>query len=86
MQIQAVACFFFFRLGANRSHVKAVKIGASLFVLSIITYTPLTLADLSHTVVSGYFYFSVFINNFANFFVYVWVDVKFRNWLLGNHQ
>ena len=32
--------------------------------------------------VSGYTHFLFYCNNFANFFVYFWIDDKFRDWIL----
>ena len=63
---------------SNTSHLKSVKIGASLFVVTVASYTPLIFSILSTTYLSGYLYFVIYINNFANFFVYAWIDDKFR--------
>ena len=81
-------CFFYPRatvLEHNR-HVKSVKIGASLFLLIIATYTPLGYAIASKTTISGYLAFVIYINNFANFFIYFWIDEKFRKAVLKDFR
>ena len=49
-----------------------------MFVVAVASYTPLIFSLLSATYLSGYLYFVIYINNFANFFVYAWIDDKFR--------
>ena len=62
--------------------MKAIKIGAMLVVVSFASFTPSVVAGSTNKAVPGYFNFFVYINNFANFFVYFWIDDKFRNWVL----
>ena len=66
----------------NKRHVKSVKIGMSLFFLTIATYLPFHISVLTNIPYSGYLYGLIYINNFANFFVYFWIDRKFRRWVL----
>ena len=63
-------------------HVKSVKIGASLFVLTLVWYLPFVLTILVGWRISRYFFYFAYINNFANFFVYFWIDENFRNAVL----
>ena len=65
-------------MASQASHIKSAKIGAGLFVVSVTSYFPLVYSLLSAQYRSGYLYFVIFINNFANFFVYAWIDEKFR--------
>ena len=65
-----------------KRHVKSVKIGSSIFFLIIATYSPLCYAIVAKTKVSGYLGFVIYINNFANFFIYFWIDKKFRKAVL----
>ena len=62
--------------------MKAIKIGAMLVVVSFASFTPSVVAGRTNIPVPGYFNFFIYINNFANFFVYFWIDDKFRNWVL----
>ena len=62
---------------ANR-HVKSVKIGAGIFVLTVATYLPAIVGSFVGVKVSGYWAYAVYVNNFANFFVYLWIDDEFR--------
>ena len=66
----------------HKRHVKSVKIGASLFLLIIATYSPLVYATAAKTSISGYMGFVIYINNFANFFIYFWIDENFRKAVL----
>ena len=69
-----------FSLGnVNRyRHIKSVKIGLSLFVIFILSLLPeLYVANFGGPI-SGYFHFSFYINNIANFFIYLIADEKFR--------
>ena len=65
-----------------KSHMKAIKIGAMLVVVTFLSFTPVLLVGNSDQKMPGYFNFFIYINNFANFFVYFWIDDKFRNWVL----
>ena len=67
----------------NKRHVKSVKIGASLFVIAMLTYAPIIFCAVTGTQCSGYTYGVIYINNFVNFFVYSWIDTNFRNWILS---
>ena len=62
--------------------MKSVKIGASLVVLTLATLSPLIYAIVTKTALSGYLRFVTYINNFANFFVYFWIDKEFRKAVL----
>ena len=66
--------------------MKSVKIGASLFLLTIATYAPLVFVFATETQISGYMRFIIYINNFANFFIYFWIDEKFRNAVLRDFR
>ena len=62
-----------------------MKIGSALFCVTMAAYTPFLYADLfSDGNVSPYVYFLfyMYINNVANFFVYFWIDLQFRDWIL----
>ena len=62
----------------KKQHVKCVKIGACLVALTLATFSPIAYASVAKTALSGYMFFVVYINNFANFFIYFWIDDKFR--------
>ena len=64
-------------MGKSR-HMKSVKIGASLFVVFVLSFVPLTFTVNSGRPISGYFRFTLCINNLANFFIYLFVDGEFR--------
>ena len=66
----------------NKRHVKSVKIGASLFAVTMLTYSSTVYGVITGVPVTGYIYVLIYINNFANFFVYFWIDKKFRIWVL----
>ena len=66
----------------NKRHVKSVKIGASLFLVTIVTYLPIVYTSVTQLHFSGYVYGTIYVNNFANFFVYFLIDEKFRHWIL----
>ena len=66
----------------SKLHVKSVKIGASLFLVTILTYSNLVYATITGVPYSGYLYFVIYVNNSANFFVYFWIDENFRKWTL----
>ena len=66
----------------NKRHLKSVKIGASLFLVTILTYSNLVFATITGIPYSGYLYCVIYVNNFANFFVYFWIDENFRKWTL----
>ena len=58
--------------------MKAVKIGLSLFMVFILSYTPFIYIVTVGPPISGYFRFTFYINNLANFFIYLFVDEEFR--------
>ena len=67
--------------------MKSLKIGATLFLVTIATVSAMFYATLfSRKAVHGRLYFIVYINNFANFFVYFWIEDKFRNWILRRND
>ena len=72
---------FILREVASR-HVKSVKIGASLFFFTLVTFIPILLVSFHDSVIPGYLYFAMYINNFDNFFIYLWIDDKFRKYRL----
>ena len=63
-------------------HKKSVKIGAGLFLVSMASFTPLLVALNTDLVLPGHLMYFMYINNFANFFVYIWIDRKFRAFVL----
>ena len=71
---------FNFRKNSNpRScHIKTVKIGLSLFVVFILSYTPFIYIVTFGKLISGYFAFAFYNNNLANFLIYLFVDEEFR--------
>ena len=66
----------------NKRHVKTVKIGASLFLVTMVTYSPIIFSIITGIAQTGYIFGIIYVNNFANFFVYFWIDEKFRHWIL----
>ena len=58
--------------------MKTVKIGLSLFVVFILSYTPFIYVAAFGQPISGYFRFSFYLNNLANFFIYIFFDGEFR--------
>ena len=70
------------RTGQQVQHGKSVKIGASLFTLNFVCFSPAFINAFTNKPIPGYLHPVVFINNFANVFVYFWIDVKFRNFVL----
>ena len=58
--------------------MKTVKIGLSLFMVYLLSCTPFLYVILFKKSISGYFRFAFYINNLANFFIYLFVDEKFR--------
>ena len=63
---------------AQTKHMKLVKIGLSLFIVFIVSFTPGLYVVNFGGPISGYFGFVYKINNLANFFVYLFVDEEFR--------
>ena len=59
--------------------MKTVKIGVSLLLVFILSFVPMLYAVNSDDPISGYFRFSVYVNNLANFFIYLFVDEQFRS-------
>ena len=58
--------------------MKVVKIGVSLFMVFILSYTPFIYIVTFGKPISAYFGFTFYINNLANFFIYLFVDEEFR--------
>ena len=58
--------------------MKTVKIGLSLFMVFILSYTPFLYVIMFEKSISGFFRFVFYINNLANFFIYLFVDEDFR--------
>ena len=62
--------------------MKAVKIGVSLLILTILSYLPPPFLNLVlRLTVPKYVMFTFYVNNFANFFIYIWIDEKFRKFV-----
>ena len=57
---------------------KPVMIGASLFVVFMVSLLPILYAGAFGGPISGYFRYTYYINNLANFFIYLFVDEEFR--------
>ena len=55
----------------------SVKIGLSVFVLSVISFAPMVFASMTGQVVPGLFYYCVYLTNIGNIVVYLIVDKKF---------
>ena len=68
---------FIFR-GHSLHAAKSIKIGGSLLILKICCFLPIFIASFIGFQLPIYLYYVVYINNFANFFVYLWVDENFR--------
>ena len=62
----------------NLRHMKSVKIGASLALVFILSFTPGIYGMNTGRPISGYFRYTFYINNLANFFIYLVVDDEFR--------
>ena len=58
--------------------MKSVKIGASIFIVFILSFTPGIYVLNFGGPISGYFRYAFYINNLANFFVYLAVEEAFR--------
>ena len=54
-----------------------MKIGVSLIVVFIVCFLPMFYVTIDAPI-SGYFRFTYYINNLANFFIYLAVDQEFR--------
>ena len=65
-------------LKAKPRHMKSVKIGVSLFIIFVLSYLPAIYAINTGYRISGYFRYTAYINNLANFFIYLMVDKEFR--------
>ena len=76
----------FFLFSSHTTHItrhkKSVKIGVGLFLLTIFCYTSVILAVNSNLFVTTYALYLIYFNNFGNFFIYLWVDEKFRKYIL----
>ena len=68
----------FYRSRQKPRYMKSVKIGSLLFVVFIVSFIPTIYALFSGYLINGYFQFSLYINNLANFFIYLFVDEEFR--------
>ena len=55
-----------------------MKIGVSLIVVFIVCFLPMFYVITIDAPISGYFRFTYYINNLANFFIYLAVDQEFR--------
>ena len=66
----------------NKRHVKSVKIGASLFFVTMVSYSPIVFGTITGVPYPGYLFVVIYVNNFVNFFVYFWIDKNFRKWIL----
>ena len=58
--------------------MKCVKIGTSLFVVFLLSFTPEMFAANTNKKISGFFDYAFYINNLANFFFYLMIDGDFR--------
>ena len=63
---------------AQTKHMKLVKIGLSLFIVFIVSFTPGLYVVNFGGPISGYIRFTFMFNNVANFFVYFFIDEEFR--------
>ena len=63
---------------SQTKNMKLVKIGLSLFIVFIVSFTPGLYVVNFGGPISGYFVFAYKINNLANFFVNLLVDEEFR--------
>ena len=70
------------RCNQSKRHKKSVKIGVSLFILTIFCYTSVLIAANSNLYLSHYAFYLIYVNNFGNFFIYFWIDEKFRKYIL----
>ena len=66
----------------RKRHKKSVKIGVSLFALTIFCYTSVVLSANSNLHLSHYAFYLIYVNNFGNFFIYFWIDEKFRKFIM----
>ena len=66
----------------NARHKKSVKIGVALFTLTVVCYLSVVLLALSNLVISPYLFYLLYFNNLGNFFIYFWIDEKFRKFIL----
>ena len=64
--------------GNASRHSKSVKIGASLFIVFLFSYAQFIYLGNGGGPISGYFRYTFYINNLANFFIYLAVDEEFR--------
>ena len=62
--------------------MRSVQIGASLFFVMVSCFIPAFVVSFTNIELSGYLYYVFHINNFANFFIYFWIDRKFRNFVM----
>ena len=58
--------------------MKSVKFGLSLLFVYVLAYTPYLYVIVFTQPISGYFRFKFYINDMANFFIYLFVDEDFR--------
>ena len=59
-------------------HIKAAKIGVSIFIVFFLSMTPAFYALHISRPINGYYRFAFAINNLSNFFIYLFVDDEFR--------
>ena len=59
-------------------HMKSVKIGISLCVVFMLSFSHALHIIINGELLNGYFDFAFWINNLANFFIYLVVDEEFR--------
>ena len=71
-------CHVFSAPAAQTKHMKLVKIGLSLFIVFIVSFTPGLYVVKFGGTISGYLAFTSKVNNLANFFVNLLVDEEFR--------
>ena len=60
-------------------HATALKIGLSIFGSYAASFAAPFYAVTTGSTLPGLIYYLLFINNLANFFIYLAVDVKFRD-------
>ena len=50
--------------------------------MTVVCYLSVVLLALSNLVISPYFFYLLYFNNLGNFFIYFWIDEKFRKFIL----
>ena len=51
-------------------------------MLTVVCYLGVVLLTYSNLFVSQYFFYLLYFNSFGNFFIYFWIDEKFRKFIL----